>query len=74
MTDSPLQRTILVISLSLNVFLLAAVVTYGSWFALADIDKLSRAVLSVFVFVLSFGAGTILFWKIVSWLSGAKSD
>jgi len=64
-----LSAVALIISLSLNVFLLASLATYGVWLVSNSLEVLVRAVVSFLVWIVCFGAGTIAFWKIVERLS-----
>ena len=70
---SPLAKTVLVISLSLNVFMLASFLMYGTWLAAGSLGKLTRALLALFVYVFSFGAGAVVFWKIIERISGVEN-
>lgn len=69
MKVAKLSGVALIISLSLNVFLLASLATYGVWLLSNSLDILVRAVLSFLVWIVCFGAGTLAFWKIVERLS-----
>lgn len=63
-------KTILITSLSLNVFTLSALAMYGTWLGAAGLTLFERGIASLFMFVASFGAGTLLFWKMIVMLSG----
>jgi hypothetical protein len=74
LTGSPTVRAALIISLSLNVFLLSAFVMYGAWLESGDLGKLTRALVSLAAYVVSFGAATVVVWKIVSQLSSPSGS
>jgi len=63
------SRVALVISLSLNIFLLASLVTYGVWVVAQPLNATLRGFASLLVWIVCFGAGTLAFWKIVERIS-----
>jgi len=64
-----LSAVALVISLSLNVFLLASLATYGVWLASGSLQLSARGLVSFLTWIVCFGAGTLAFWKMVERLS-----
>ena len=72
MADS-IARVILVISLSVNVFLFASLAMYGTWLITPYLADFWRGIVSLTVWISSFGVGALAFWKIVSGISNASA-
>jgi hypothetical protein len=68
-TAERLSRTVLIVSLSLNVFVFACLAMYGTWFAAASLGSLWRGLIALFVWIATFGASTLAFWKVVEKIS-----
>ena len=64
-----LSKTVMVISLSLNVFVFASLAMYGTWLATAVLDDFWRGVTALSVWIGTFGVSTLAFWKIVQQIS-----
>jgi len=59
-------RTLLIISLSINVFVFSSLAMYGVWLVSGSLlDAFWRGVTSLFVWMVTFGAGTVAFWRII---------
>jgi hypothetical protein len=67
-------KIVLVISLSLNVFLFSSLAMYGTWLAASPLSDFWRGVVSLLVWISSFGAGAIVFWKIILGISAAGAS
>ncbi|HZW57112.1 MAG TPA: hypothetical protein VFF30_12555 [Nitrososphaerales archaeon] len=70
---SPMLKTVLITSLSLNVFTLSALAMYGTWLVTSEVALFERGIASLLVFVATFVVGTLLFWKVISMLAGAEN-
>ena len=69
MTDKMI-RVLLVISLSINIFVLSSLAMYFTWLATGFIiSDFWRGVTALFVWISTFGVGAVAFWKIVEKLS-----
>ncbi len=66
-------KTVLITSLSLNVFTLSALAMYGTWLVTSEVALFERGIASLLVFVATFVVGTLLFWKVISMLAGAEN-
>lgn len=65
MTDK-LLRIILIVSLTINIFVLSSLAMYCTWLATGLLlTTFWRGMVSLFVWISTFGAGAIAFWKIV---------
>ncbi|MDG6994362.1 MAG: hypothetical protein JRN52_00445 [Nitrososphaerota archaeon] len=62
-------RVVLVVSLSINVFAFASISMYGTWLAAYMLDDMARGIAALFVWIATFGAGTVAFWKVVEQIS-----
>ena len=65
-----IARIALVISLSLNIFVLACLAMYGTWLATPWLNSFWRGVSSLLVWIISFGIGALAFWKLILSMSG----
>ena len=68
------MKSILIVSLSLNIFTLSAFAMYGTWLGTSKFPALTRAIVSLFVYIGSFGLGTLMFWKVVDKIAGAENS
>lgn len=66
-------RAVLVVSLSLNVFVFASLAMYGTWIVMAAFSSFWRGIISLFIWIASFGAGTLALWKIIEGLTEATT-
>jgi len=66
-------RTLLIISLSLNVFVFASLAMYGTWIVVSGFvsSTLWRGIVSLFVWIVSFGAGAVAFWRVIDKFSSS---
>lgn len=67
-----LSRVALVISLSVNVFLLASLATYGIWIVAHPLSTSLRGLVSLIAWIVFFGSGTLAFWKVIDKLSASS--
>ena len=58
-------RVILLVSLTIVVFALSSFSMYGAWAVTYMLNETTRGVAALFVWIATFGAGTIALWKIV---------
>jgi hypothetical protein len=73
-TTKRLSKTVLIVSLSLNVFVFASLAMYAAWLAAEALDNLLQGLLALFVWIATFGASTLVFWKIVEKTSTEVPD
>jgi hypothetical protein len=64
-----ISRVALVISLSVNIFLLASIAMYGTWLVSYNLDEIWRGITAFTAWIVTFGIGAIVFWKIVERVS-----
>ena len=65
-------RTLLIISLSINVFVFSSLAMYGTWLASGWLlDTFWRGVFSLFVWIATFGAGAVAFWRVIEKFSSS---
>ena len=63
-------RILLIVSLSINIFVFSSLAMYGTWLATAFLfNAFWRGITSLFVWISTFGAGAIAFWRIVEKMS-----
>ena len=62
-------RVVLIVSLSINVFAFASISMYGTWLATYMLDDMTRGITALSVWIATFGAGTVAFWKVVEQIS-----
>jgi hypothetical protein len=68
-------RVILIVSLSINIFLFSSLAMYGTWLASGSLlSDFWRGITSLFVWIGTFGAGAIAFWRIVEKISATSSS
>lgn len=58
-------RTLLIMGFSLGIFLVSALIMYGTWLALAGLAPLTRGMISLFFWIFAFSGSTYLFWKAI---------
>jgi hypothetical protein len=58
-------KHLLVIVLSFAVVAASGLATYGAWFLLPGAETLTRGVVSLFSWIVTFYIGAFLFWKTV---------
>lgn len=68
------SRVVLLVFLSIVVFALASLSMYGAWAAAYMLNDTTRGVAALFVWIATFGAGTIALWRIAQGIAaeGAK--
>ena len=65
-------RTLLIISLSINVFVFSSLAMYGTWLASGWLlSTFWRGVLSLFVWIATFGVGAVAFWRVIEKFSSS---
>ena len=62
-------RIFLLVSFSISVFALASLSMYGAWVTTYMLNDMTRGVAALFVWIATFGVGTVAFWKIVEELA-----
>jgi hypothetical protein len=72
-TKGNLPRVVLIISLSLNVFVFASLAMYGVWLVASPLSDFWRGVTALLVWIATFGAGALVFWKIVAGISASSA-
>ena len=64
-----LSKTALVVSLSLIVFVFACLAMYVAWLVAASLGDFWRGLSALLVWIVTFGASTLVFWNIVQKIS-----
>jgi hypothetical protein len=63
-------KVLLIVSLSINIFVFSSLAMYGTWLATGFLlTTFWRGITSLFVWIGTFGAGAVAFWKIVEKIS-----
>jgi hypothetical protein len=63
------MKQLVLIVVSLIVFLASSFSMYGTWLLLASIEEFYRGIAAIFVWIVVFACGSLLFWKIAEKMS-----
>lgn len=67
-------RTILIVSLSVNIFVFSSLAMYGTWLVTGWVSSTFwRGVTSLFIWIVTFGGGAIGFWRIIEMMSKSSA-
>ncbi|MGI0090269.1 MAG: hypothetical protein ACREBS_01040 [Nitrososphaerales archaeon] len=67
-------RILLIVSLSINIFVFSSLAMYGTWLATGWLlSAFWRGITSLFVWISTFGAGAVAFWKVIEKLPSSSS-
>ena len=71
---SSMIRVLLVVSLSINIFVFSSWPCAGTWLATGFLSSAFwRGITSLFVWISTFGAGSVAFWRIIEKISASPT-